>query len=69
MSKILTHTISTGRIVPVRLIGEQHVIEDLNRIPTFADWMRDIRPELWIGDTQRIEREVDPALARLRAIY
>jgi hypothetical protein len=30
-----TITISTG--VPVRLIGEQHVIEDLGFIPGFAD--------------------------------
>ena len=32
-----TITISTGRVVPVRLIGEQHVIEDLGFIPGFAD--------------------------------
>ena len=31
--------ISTGRVVPVRLIGEQHVIEDLGFIPSFADWV------------------------------
>lgn len=42
-------TISTGRIVPVRLIGEQHVIEDLGFIPSFADWVRCIRPEPWTG--------------------
>jgi len=30
-------TISTGRIVPVRAIGEQHVSEDLGRIPAFSD--------------------------------
>lgn len=41
----MTITISTGRIVFVRLIGEQHVLEDLGRIPSFADWMRCIRPE------------------------
>jgi hypothetical protein len=28
--------ISTGRTVPVRFIGEQHVVEDLGRIPTLA---------------------------------
>ena len=37
--------ISTGRVVPVRLIGEQHVREDLGFIPSFADWVRCIRPE------------------------
>lgn len=44
-----TLTVSTGRRVPVRLIGEQHVIEDLGFIPSFADWVRCIRPEPWMG--------------------
>lgn len=35
-----TITISTGKKVPVRLIGEQHVVEDLGLIPTVADWLR-----------------------------
>jgi hypothetical protein len=41
-------TNSDGRIVPVRLIGEQHVLEDLGHIPSFADWARAIRPEPWM---------------------
>ena len=57
-------TISSGRVVPVRLIGEQHVREDLGFIPSFADWMRAIRPEPWMGRAQRIDREVDPFAAR-----
>jgi hypothetical protein len=44
-----TLTLSTGRIIPVRWIGEQHVREDLGRIPSFADWVRAIRPEPWMG--------------------
>ena len=55
-----TITISTGRIVPVRLIGEQHVREDLGFIPSFADWARRIRPEPWMGRAQPIHRDVDP---------
>jgi hypothetical protein len=43
-----TITLSTGRILPVRLIGEQHVIEDLGRIPTVADWLAKIHPEPWM---------------------
>jgi hypothetical protein len=43
-----TITNSDGRIVPVRLIGEQHVHEDLGRIPSFADWARLIQPAPWI---------------------
>jgi hypothetical protein len=42
-----TITISTGRVVPVRLIGEQHIVEDLGFIPSFADWVRCIRPQPW----------------------
>lgn len=48
-----------GRAIPVRLIGEQHVREDLGRIPTFADWARTIRPEPWMGRSQRLEQQLD----------
>jgi hypothetical protein len=43
-----TITLSTGRILPVRFIGEQHVLEDLGRIPTVADWLSRIQPETWM---------------------
>ena len=42
-------TNSAGRVVPVRFIAERHIIEDLGRIPSFADWARSIRPESWMG--------------------
>ena len=45
----VTLTNSTGRAVPVRLIAEQHILEDLGRIPSLADWVRAIRPEPWMG--------------------
>lgn len=38
-----------GRVVPVRWIGQRHVREDLGRISSFADWVKAIRPEPWIG--------------------
>jgi hypothetical protein len=43
-----TTVLSTGRILPVRFIGEQHVLEDLGRIPTVADWLGKIQPESWM---------------------
>lgn len=58
-----TITISTGRVVPTRLIGEQHVIEDLGFIPSFADWVRCIHPEPWMGRAQPIHKIVDPFAA------
>jgi len=50
-----TITLSSGRVVPVRWVGEQHVIEDLGRIPSFADWARAVRPEPWMGRTQKLD--------------
>ena len=55
-----TLTLSTGRVIPVRLIGEQQVREDHGLIPSFADWARAIRPLPWMGRAQPIHREVDP---------
>jgi hypothetical protein len=52
-----TRTLSTGKIIPTRWIGEQHVREDLGRIPSFADWARCIRPEPWMGRTSSILEE------------
>jgi hypothetical protein len=55
--KIFGHTItlSTGRVIPVRWIGEQHVREDLGFIPSFADWVKAIRPEPWMGRALKLE--------------
>jgi uncharacterized protein DUF6915/uncharacterized protein DUF6878 len=44
-----TITLSTGRVIPTRYVGEQHVQHDLGFIPSFADWMRAIRPLPWMG--------------------
>ena len=58
-----TLTLSTGRVIPTRWVGEQHVKEDLGFIPSFADWVKAIRPEPWMGRSARIEALVDPHLA------
>ena len=44
-------TLSTGRVIPTRWIGEQHVQEDLGFIPSFADWVKAIRPEIVDGQS------------------
>lgn len=46
------HTItnSDGKIVPVRYIGEQHVLEDCGGfIPTVQDWFKNIKREIWMS--------------------
>jgi hypothetical protein len=51
-----TLTLSSGRVIPTRWVGEQHVLEDLGRIPSFADWASAIRPEAWMGRSQKLQR-------------
>ena len=55
-----TITLSTGRVIPTRWVGEQHVKEDLGFIPSFADWMRAIRPLPWMGRAGRLEDRPTP---------
>ena len=57
-----TITLSTGRIIPTRWVGEQHVREDLRFIPSFSDWVKAIRPEPWMGRTEKLESLVNPHL-------
>lgn len=59
----MTITLSTGRVIPTRWVGEQHVLEDLGRIPSFADWARAIAPEPWMGRSQKLHKtlEAEPA--------
>ena len=56
-----TITLSTGRVIPTRYIGEQHVQQDLGFIPSFADWMRAIRPLPWMGRAGRLDDRPDRA--------
>lgn len=52
-----TILLSTGRAIPTRWVGEQHVREDLGFIPSFADWVKAIRPEPWMGRAAKLESE------------
>lgn len=51
-----TITNANGKVVPVRLIGEQHVIEDLGFIPSFADWGRLIQPQTWMLKGRQLDQ-------------
>jgi hypothetical protein len=48
---------SDGKTVPVRFVGEQHVKEDLGRIPTAQDWLLEIKPQRWMYG-QRLEEDI-----------
>ena len=55
---------SDGKPIPVRYVGEQHVREDLGRIPTAQDWLFEIKPQRWMHG-QRLDEtsEREEALA------
>ena len=51
---------SDGRVVPVRYIGEQHVKEDCGgRIPTVADWFKNIKMEIWMNRGYKVDKVTD----------
>jgi hypothetical protein len=41
-------TLSTGRTIPTRWIGEQHMLEDFGMIPNAMDWINAVQPEPWM---------------------
>jgi hypothetical protein len=43
-----------GTEVPVRYIAEQHIKEDLGRIPTAQDWLAEIRPQRWMYGQRKV---------------
>lgn len=53
-----TITTTAGRAVPVRWIAEQHVVEDLGRIPSLSEWLSCIAPEPWMNRPRRLAREL-----------
>lgn len=55
-----TITLTGGRIIPTRWVGEQHVREDLGFIPTLADWLACIQPQPWMGRGRKLSMEDVP---------
>ena len=47
----VTLTNSDGKEVPVRLVGEQHVNDDLGWVPTVKDWLQHLDVQPWMGRT------------------
>jgi hypothetical protein len=50
----LTIRISTKALIPVRLIGEQHILEDLGFIPSFQDWMDLLFVKRWMNPRAKL---------------
>jgi hypothetical protein len=56
-----TLTNSDGRVIPVRWVGEQHVKEDLGRIPTVQDWFENLMPQPWMRRVGKLGCESVPS--------
>lgn len=49
-------TNSDGKVVQVRDIGEQHVLEDLGRIPSLDECFKNLPMEAWFGGPVRSKK-------------
>lgn len=47
-----TLTTSAGRQVPVRLVAERHIMEDLGWIPSPSDYIKNMALATWMGGKQ-----------------
>lgn len=56
-----TITLSTGRVIPVRWVGEQHVTEDMGRIPALTEWLSCIQPAAWMNRPHKLSRKLEEA--------
>ncbi len=52
-------TNSDGKLVSVRDIAEQHIIEDMGRIPTLSDYLDGMPFYSWLGGPKRTKKVVD----------
>jgi hypothetical protein len=54
-----TITLSTGRVIPTRWVGEQHVTEDIGFIPSIQDWFIQITPTEWMNKPTKLSKELE----------
>ncbi len=54
-----TITLSSGRTIPTRWIGEDHVREDLGYIPSLGDWLKNITPQPWMTRSRKLSKELE----------
>jgi len=49
-----TLTNSDGRVVHVRDVAEQHVLEDLGFIPSLSDWLKEMPGQPWMAGVRKL---------------
>jgi hypothetical protein len=40
----------------VRIIGEQHILEDLGRVPSFREWMAEMEYCAWMNKAKPLSK-------------
>jgi len=50
---------SDKKSVPVRLIAEQHIVEDLGCVPSLNDWLEKLPRESWMNRTRQLSKELE----------
>lgn len=60
LEELFGHTLtnSEGKMVCVRDIAEQHVMEDLGFIPSLDDWLKEMKEQPWMSGMRRVKFQV-----------
>lgn len=48
-----------AKVQPTRPVAEQHVTEDLGRIPAATEWLSCITPAPWMNRSRQLSRELE----------
>lgn len=51
-------TNSAGKAIPVRLICEDHILQDLGRIPSVTDYLKHMTFAKWMGGLKNYKRGI-----------
>jgi hypothetical protein len=54
-----TIKLSTGKVIPTRWVGEQHVREDCGFIPSMQDWFKHIKTQPWMMKSEPLSRTLE----------
>ena len=57
VEKILGHefTNSDGKIVSVRAVAEQHIVEDLGFIPSLDEYLKEMQEQPWMAGMKKVK--------------
>ena len=50
--------LNNNKKVPIKLIAEQHLIEDCGYIPSMSDWLMHIKPQMFMYKAKKLSKEI-----------